>query len=828
MRSRAIDKPAVWLLAALAAQLPHASPADVERLRLEPLPIFLEGPGSSQHFIVTGITSSGHEADVTASCEVSPHNESTVAAEAGKLVGRSEGTTTITLDCGEASTTAEIRVGAGATRVDVDFTRDVLSVLTTKGCNGSSCHGSSGGQNGFKLSLYGADSKADHERIVERDQGRRVNLTQPAESLLLAKPSFQIAHGGGHLMTAESDEYQTLLRWLDQGARFSSGGTRLESLDLYPRERILTGAGSTQSVTVIGRLSDGTTRDLTDEVRFAVTDEAVISSVEQGRVTAKGRGLTTLTARAFGKVSTSQWIVIEKHQQEQASTPEPNNFPANFIDEHVFAKLQQAAIEPFPASTDRVFVRRVFLDAIGILPTAREVETFIADTRDDKRSRLIDALLDRPEYVDHWMVKLEDWFRNSQYYSQGRTNGAFKRYLREFVRRDLPYDEAVREMLTAVGDTTVRPAGNFWHPAMDFMLKKFEINKAVPTITRLFLGKRLECAECHNHPLENLTQDDFYGVAAFLARTQVKHGYGQYRRTWYNTREGEVVHPVTKQPVAPKFLEGETPEIADGVDRRRVLADWITRDQKLQFGRATVNRVWAEYFGVGIVDPFDDFRSTNAPTHPALLDRLAEHFIDSGFRFKALHRLLLNSKTYQLSSHTPDRPGGEDPLEDRLFARYTPRQLPAEVLLDAIVQVTQVPQTFRNYPVGISSKNLVASIGAPYFLTTFGFPRRDTMEPRAGAPSLSQALHLMNGDRIRDKVETPSNVLSKLFEQALDDGQILETLYLRTYARRPTAAQSERIERYLTSEKTAGRERRRAWEHVLWALLNSKEFQLNQ
>ena len=251
--------------------------------------------------------------------------------------------------------------------------------------------------------------------------------------------------------------------------------------------------------------------------------------------------------------------MIEKHQQEQASTPEPNNFPTNFIDEHVFAKLHQAAIEPFPVSTDRVFVRRVFLDAIGILPTAREVETFLADRRDDKRSRLIDALLDRPEYVDHWMVKLEDWFRNSQYYSQGRTNGAFKRYLREFVRRDLPYDEAVREMLTAVGDTTVRPAGNFWHPAMDFMLKKFEINKAVPTITRLFLGKRLECAECHNHPLENLTQDDFYGVAAFLARTQVQHGYGQYRRTWYNTREGEVVHPVTKQPVAPKFLEGETP-----------------------------------------------------------------------------------------------------------------------------------------------------------------------------------------------------------------------------------------------------------------------------
>ena len=660
--------------------------------------------------------------------------------------------------------------------------------------------------------------------IVKRDEGRRVNIRHPEESLLIAKPSFRIAHGGGHLLTPESDEYQTLQRWLDQGARFSSEGTRLESLELYPRDRILVGAGSQQPVTVIGRLSDGTTRDVTDEVRFATTDEAVISAVDDGIVTAKGRGLTTLTARAFGKVSSAQWIVIEQPQREPASSPEAGNF----IDEHVFARLRQAAIEPFPVSSDRVFVRRVYLDAIGILPTVEEIETFVADSRPQKRSRLIDALLQRREYVDHWMVKLEDWFRNSQYYSQGRTNGSFKRYLRELVRRDLPYDEAVREMLTAVGDTTVRPAGNFWHPAIDFMLKKFEINKAVPTITRLFLGKRLECAECHNHPLENLTQDDFYGVAAFLARTQVKHGYGQYRRVWYNTRVGEVLHPVTKQPVAPKFLEGDTPKIPEGADRRQFLADWITRDQKLQFARATVNRVWAEYFGVGIVDPFDDFRSTNAPSHPALLDRLAEHFIDSGFRFKALHRLVLNSTTYQLGSHTSDRPGGEDPLEDRLFARYTPRRLPAEVLLDAIVQVTEVPQEFRNYPVGTSSKNLIASIGSPYFLTTFGFPRRDTMEPRETTPSLSQALHLMNGDRMRAKVESANNFLEEMLEREPEDSQIVETLYLRAYARPPTKAQSGRITRYLADEKAAGRDRRRAWEHVLWALLNSKEFQLNQ
>ena len=828
MRSRPIDPKrawpkAAWLFTALAL-LPHGVGAESHGIRFEPLPIFLEGPGSSQRFLVTGIAPSGGETDLTGSCGLSPLDETIVAVKAGKIVGRAEGTTKVEIDCGAASALAEVRVGAGAARMDVDFARDVLSVLTTKGCNGSSCHGSPAGQNGFKLSLYGADPRADHRMIVERDGGRRIDLAQPDESLLLAKPSFRIAHGGGHLMTAESDEYQTILRWIEQGAGFDATGTRLESLELFPRERILSGIGVKQPIAVIGRLSNGATRDLTRQVRFATTDEAVLSAVDDGVVTAVGRGTTTLSAQALGKVAAVQWIVIEKPDGVPVSIPAPNNF----IDEHVFDKLRRAAIEPFPVSEDRTFVRRVYLDLIGVLPTPAEVETFMEDPRPDKRPLLIDALLDRAEYVEHWSVKLEDWFRNSQYYSQGRTNGSFKRYLRELVRRDLRYDEVVREMLTAVGDTTVRPAGNFWHPAIDFMLKKFEINKAVPTISRLFLGQRLECAECHNHPLENLTQDDFYGMAAFLARTRVKHGYGQYRRVWYAAREGEVLHPVTKRPVAPKFLGGETPKIPRGVDRRRVLADWITRDRKLQFARATVNRVWAEYFSLGIVDPFDDFRSTNAPSHPALLDRLAEHFIDSGFRFKALHRLLLNAKTYQLSSHSSDRPGGEDPLADRLFARYTPRRLPAEVLLDAIVQVTGVPQKFRNYPVGISSKNLIASIGAPYFLTTFGFPRRDTMEPRSAAPSLSQALHLMNGDRLRDKVEAPDNILRELLEGGLGDRQILETLYSRAYSRPPSAAQSARVERYLASEQEAGRNRRRAWEHVLWALLNSKEFQLNR
>ena len=760
---------------------------------------------------------------VPAGCELLSNDPSIVAVNDRRVVGREPGSTSVELRCGADSSVAEVSVGSAAADMEVSLAGDLLSIFTQKGCNGSACHGSPAGQNGFKLSLYGSDPAADRKMIVEMHEGRRVDLSQPADSLLLTKPTFAVPHGGGQLFTADSDAYGMILDWLKQGARESSDGARLESLELYPRERILVGSGVRQPLAVIGRLSDGSTQDMTDQVSYSTVDEAVVSGVSDGEMVSKGRGLTTIMARARGKVATSQFIVID---EAAASTITPE--PANFIDRRVFATLQRVNVRPFSATSDRTFVRRVYLDAIGMLPTVEEAETFVNDRSSEKRARLIDALLEREEYATQWLVKFEDWFRNSQYYSQGRTNGSYKRWLLDLIRRDRPYDQAVREMLTAVGDTTVRPAGNFWHPAMDFMLRTFSVSKATPTVARLFLGKRIECAECHNHPLENLTQDDFYGMAAFLGRMKVKHGYGQYRRVWYNAREGEVHHPVTKEVVAPKFLEGDRPEISEGADRRTVLAKWITVDQRQQFARATVNRVWYEYFGRGIVEPFDDFRSTNRPTHPELLDELAEHFIDSGFRFKALHRLILNSKTYQLSAHEQDRPGGEDPLEDLLYARYVPRKLPAEVLLDAIAQVTDVPETFRAYPEGTSSKELIASIGAPYFLTTFGFPRRDVMETRSQAPSLSQALHLMNSDTVREKVANDDNVLDTLINEGLSDREIVDELYLSAYSRPATPSQGNQVESYIRSETKAGRNRRRALENVLWALLNSKEFQLNR
>ena len=790
--------------------LAFAAPASV---LIEPGGIHIQGPGQAQRLIVSGGTD----------CEVSSAAPDIVRVEAGSVVAVAPGRARIEARCADGLAEAIVQVGEGGSRMGIGFERDLLSILTIKGCNSSACHGSPAGQNGFKLSLYGADPRQDFEMIVELHEGRRVALDAPEKSLLVAKPSFRVAHGGGQLMTDESDEYSTMLEWLRQGAPYGVSGNRLERLEIHPAERVLVGRGARQPIVVVGRLSDGTTRDMTREVRFSVLDEAVASLDGPAQVAARGPGITTLMARAMGKAATAQFIVIDGKPDATFDHPRP----ANLVDEHVFRKLRAVNVEPFPLSGDRTFLRRAYLDVAGVLPTPAEAERFLRDDAPGKRAALIDALLDSDDYSRHWLVKFEDWFRNSQYYSQGRTNGSFKRWLHDAIREDRPYDQTVRAMLTATGDTTVRPAGNFWHPAIDFMLKTFEIEKAVPTITRLFLGQRLECAQCHNHPLENLTQDDFYGIAAFLARTRVKHGYGQYRRVWYDDWRGEVDHPVTRRPVPPRFLGGEEPEIPEGTTRREILADWITRSERLQFASATVNRVWYEFFRRGIVEPFDDFRSTNRPTHPELLDALARHFIDSGFRFKALHRLILNSATYQLAAHTADRPGGEHALEDVLFARYQPRKLPAEVLLDAISQVTGVAEEFKDYPAGTSPKDRIANIGATHFLTTFGHPRRDIMEARSSEPSLGQALQMMNGDVLAGRMDASGFIVDVLLDRGLGDAEIVDQLYMRAYSRSPQDAERRTLAEYLRSEVAAGRDRRQGLANMLWAILNSKEFQMN-
>lgn len=816
------SRAAVAIFAALAAQAPAESQqSDWQALRFEPAGVVLAEPGLAQDFLLTAVDAIGHEADVSHDCVVTSSAPAVVRVDTAlaRLVGVAQGRAEVQAQCGSLSATTEVRVGAGEREVAVSFATDIVSILTLKGCNGSACHGSPAGQAGFKLSLFGYDIGADHDAIVGGRDGQRVDLENPEQSLLLRKPTFQETHGGGRLMERDSEEYETILSWLRQGAPFGSRGARLERLELYPSERVLVGSGAEQRMVAVGRLSDGSTRDMTREVRYFSGDSGIAEIAPNGTLAAASRGLVTVTARAMGKVATSQIGVVDA----VAGPDYPAYETGNFIDEAVFAKLRQMNVRPSAPTSDQEFVRRVYLDSIGLLPEPHEVRSFLQDSRADKRSRLIDRLLERPEHASHWTVRFEDWFRNCQLHSQGRSMGVFKDWVRDWLADDRPYDEFARELLTSTGDTMLNPAANFWHPATDFMLKEFSVTKVTPTVSRLFLGVRMECAECHNHPLENYTQDDFYGLAAFFARLRVKHGYGAYRRTWYVDEEGEVEHPATKRQVPPKFLGGPAPDIPNGLDRRDVLADWIVSAENPYFARATVNRVWHQYFGTGIVEPYDDFRSTNQPSNPQLLDRLAEFFVRNGYRLKPLHRAILNSRTYQLSSGAND----PSPLRSALFGSYQPRRLSAEVLLDILGQVTGVPHPFDGYPEGTSAKDIYVPDGPDYFLVAFGLPRRDILKDRVPEPTLSQALHLMNGATVRDKVGAEGNILGDLLGQGIADGQVVAALYERAYARRPSQREQDRIARFAAAERAAGRSRRRAFENVLWAVLNSEEFQLN-
>lgn len=793
-------------------------------LRIVPGNIVFAQPGDSQRFMVLARAADGTEENVTSQSSVQSTEPTIVSlhAKPALLTAHRPGQSKISARFAGLRASISVEVRNRASTLGVRFSPDVISVLTIKGCNSSGCHGSPAGQSGFKLSLFGYDVSADHAMIVRANNGRRINTSRPEESLLLRKPLFEVAHGGGRLLTRDSEEYKTLLEWLKQGGNLESDDLRVTSLEMYPSEQVLNGKGATTELIVVGRLSDGTTRDMTREVRYSSTDDGVAAVTSEGVVSASKNGLATVLARGMGNVAAAQIGVALAPRTRAYSKP----VASSFIDDLVFDKQRRLGVEPEALCTDREFIRRVFLDTVGLLPTAEDVDAFIMDSRPGKRQRLIDRLLQMPEYATFWTVKFEDWFRNNQVSSQGRSMGKFKEWLFENLAQDRPYSEVVRELITSEGDTFQNPAANFWHPAADFMLKKFDVKKVTPTVSRLFLGVRLECAECHNHPLENFTQDDFYGMSAFFARLRVKHGTAEYRRTWFLEDEGELSHPVTKVPVAAKLLGGPSPKFAPGEDRRTALADWITSPANPYFAKATVNRIWNEYFQAGIVEPFDDFRSTNPATNRELLDRLATYFIDSGFKLKSIHRLILSSRTYQLASNRNKR-AENGALERLLFASYQPRQLSAEVLLDAVSQVTGMPHSFKNYPPGTRAMEIDTPDTPDYFLLTFGLPRRDILCERSKSPTLGQALHMINGATVMQKVEAKDNVLTTWLAQGRTDREIVGAIYARAYARIPSEEERQTLVTFLDAEQTAGRSRRRALEGVLWTVLNSKEFQVN-
>jgi len=801
-----------------APVLPRGVP---KKIVLEPDGIHLSHPGVTQRLVATGHYGDGTSYDVTEACQYESLAPGVVTVSAdGVLKAVAPGRVFVRARMGRTSSRISVSVANNQAGVTVNFGQDLLSIFTQKACNNPTCHGAIAGQNGFKLSLFGYDPKADYEMIVKDKNGRRVDLENPEQSLILRKPSLSVPHGGGLRLPKDSQEYQTILNWLRQRATYNADGPRVVDLEIFPKDRVLVGLGTTQHLVVLGHVSDGATRDMTREVRYQVKDENIVTVEPDGRAKAVAPGQTHVMIRGMGRVSVARVGVIKE--------PPPKDYPRlvadNFVDEAVFKQLRRLNLDPSELSGDDEFLRRVYLDVIGLLPTPAERERFLHDGRKDKRGRLIDELLARPEYAAFWTTKFEDSFRNHQTPIQSRAQGAFRRYIYRFLDEDRPYDEVVREMLSSVGDQTQNPAACFWAPMADIVVDDLKVNLATTTVSRLFLGSRMECVECHNHPLENLTQNDFFDLSAFFGQLRLKHGYEAYRRVWYLDPDRKVLHPRTKEPLKPGIPFDRSFPVRSTGDHRVDLARWITKPDNPFFSRAIVNRVWREYLNVGIVEPFDDFRTTNPPSNQELLDGLAHYLVANGFRLKAVHRAILNSRTYQLTS----RPNRHNELDGpQLFTHYNVRMLPAEVILDALARVSGVEQRFQFYPKGTRAIDVIYPDYPGYFLDIFGYLQRLSLEERRKEPSLSQALHMMFGDTVLTKIQSKDNIIGQLLKAGKSDEEILNELFLKAYARNPAAEELNLTRRYLADGQEKGLERKEVFDDLLWIVLNSKEFMVN-
>lgn len=700
------------------------------------------------------------------------------------------------------------------------FVHDILPVLSKAGCASGGCHAKPEGQNGFKLSIFSFDPQADYRAIVKGDRGRRVFPAAPQESLLLRKPTGAVEHGGGRRIDPGSPQYRLLIDWIAGGMTYAHPDeSPLVGVSVEPSEGRYK-KGSTQRLTVTARYANGTLRDVTTLADYASTEAEVARVDESGKIAiGKTTGAAVITARFMGEVAVSRITVPSDRQlPDSLYAGLPRN---NFIDDAVYARLKELGFAPSELCSDAEFIRRASLDAIGVLPTAEEVRAFLADERSDKRERLIDALLERPAYADYWATKWGDLLRPNTQRVGVKPVFLLDRWIRDSLRTNMPYDQFVREILTAEGSTHENG------PVVLFRDRR-EPADLTTFISQVFLGVRLECAKCHHHPNEKWSQGDFYQFAAFFSSLKRKgQGIsapisGEAEHIWFAPGSGSVKHPITGETMKPKPPGAPEPTISEDQDPRAVFVDWLTRADNPFFARAAVNRIWGELMGRGIVHPVDDLRETNPPSNERLLDELAKDFVAHGYDRKHLIRIILNSRTYQLSS----LPNETNVADTRNFSRAYRRRLPAEVMLDAVSDLTGIPDTFDGLPPGSRAVRVWNNKLESSFLDAFGRPDSSADCPceRDRGTSVVQSLHLMHSTKLQAKIANPDGRAAKLAKSDLTAEKIVEELYLAAYARKPEA---DELKIALESFKAEGATRQTATEDVMWALINSAEFVFN-
>ena len=701
-------------------------------------------------------------------------------------------------------------LGAGDLYATVDFINDVNPLLSRLGCNGSSCHGKAEGQNGFKLSVFNHDPDGDFRALTQESRGRRISPAAPSDSLLLRKITGELGHGGGVRTEKNSKAYNILHNWIKGGMAFKiEDRPALVKVRLDPTREVMN-FGAKQQLKVLAEYSDGTKRDVTWLSVFHSNDTGMAKVAEDGRVTIGDvAGQTSVMARYHGKVAVYQAMIPRPGARETYPTLPTNNF----IDTHVDRHLKRLNISPSPIADDATYLRRVYLDIIGKLPTPREAETFLNNMAMDKRSKLVEKLLTRPEFADYWALKWSDLLRADRLKLGHADAYLYYKWIRESFARNKPVDNIARELLTAEGPLNEQPAGYFYRAASG-------TGDMAAMASQVFLGVRITCAECHQHPYDRWTQQDYHAMRGFFQQVSTKTSASGLALL----AEGNPIikHPRTGKVIQPYPLGNTMPDTAPEGDRRRVLAEWMTQPDNPYFARNIANRLWAHFLGRGIAMPVDDLRETNPPSNPELLNALATHLVKSKFDFKAMIRIITASRTYQLSP-TPNATNAED---EQNFSRALFRRLPAEVLMDAVCDVTGVNEKFDGMPRGFRAVQLWDSQVQHYFLKLFGRPARATTcecERVTGA-TIGQALHLMNSPNLQAKLAHEGGQLKRLTVKHEDDADIVRQLYLSTFSRHPSHDEMDTALQYLGTRRF---QRRKAVEDLAWSLMNSLEFIFN-
>jgi hypothetical protein len=799
-------------------------------ITLLPPEVTLDGPGSRQRILVErmeGGTARGPETSVT----LQSADPQIAAIDGSSVVPVSNGkTSVVAIVDGQPVGSVGVIVRNAAIPQAWTFRNHVEPVLARLGCNSGACHGALAGKGGFRLSLRGYNPDQDYFNITQQHLGRRVEPANPGMSLILTKPTAAVAHKGGKRMETDSLNYRILAEWIADGAAGpQEDDATLRALKVFPSHVILT-ATQTQPILVQAEYSDDRIEDVTHWARFTSSNEAVVRVNDEGIATVVGSGEGAITA-AFGSEIRIARVTVPFPQ-----TVAPSIFTKaerrNFVDELVLKQLEQLNLEPSPRSADTTFVRRAFLDTIGVLPTSQEVRDFVANDRATKRDELIESLLARPEFVDFWTYHWSDVLMINGNLLRQQPVKAYYQWIRTHVENNTPWDVMVRELVTAKGSSLTNGATNFYalHQKPEDMAEN---------VSQAFLGLSIGCARCHNHPLEKWTNDQYYAFANLFSRVRAKGWGGDGRngdgqRTLITVVSGELNQPRTGKPQPPTPLDGTSLEFDDPRDRREHLADWLVSDENTLFARSVTNRVWRNFMGVGLVEQVDDMRASNPASNEELLAALASYLVEQEYDLKSLMRLILQSETYQRSSQTLE----SNKEDKRHYSRFFPRRLMAEVMLDAASQVTNVPTTFNQigfvggdvqetkyYEEGTRALQLYDSAVNSYFLKTFGRnQRRITCEcERSNDPSMVQVLHISNGKTINEKLSTDNNRITQWQERFKDDDKaLIEEMFLTTLSRLPADIELQELLAELSN--TAAEDRRPLLEDILWSMLSSREF----